>query len=421
MPQICDNGNIIWKDVNVNEVFAFDYYIYDGGSARFLGSGKNIQLSGSGYAVWETEDIKYGFTSELMLFNGSTTSQITNDSYENHDPRINSVGHVTWHQLGVIYIYDGSTSTKISMNSSYNQRPQINDGGYVVWDGIRDGEVDREIFLYNGSTEIQLTTNSISDRDPKINNNGQVAWLGYDGTSLQVFFYDGYSISQLTNDVYNIAFSEDMVQINDSGHVVWESRTGPDYADYEIFLYDGSSTIQLTNNSYQDSDPRINNNGTVVWYGYQDGYGEIFMYNGSEVLQLTDNDYHDVRPHINNNDEVVWYSSILEDPGPPPNYQYDIYLATPAGVPKLVRIAGSTPAYYSTLQDAYNAAEDGDIIEARNIIFNENLYINDMNNKSVTLNGGYNSYFSAITGASSIIGNMIINNGAIILSNIVLR
>ena len=64
--------------------------------------------------------------------------------------------------------------------------------------------------------------------------------------------------------------------------MVWR---GSDGHDREIFYYDGTTVRQLTNNDNHDYSPQIHN-GQVVWYGYDaDGHDyEIY--------------YHDVRPDL---------------------------------------------------------------------------------------------------------------------------
>jgi len=63
--------------------------------------------------------------------------------------------------------------------------------------------------------------------------------------------------------------------------VVWE---GYDGGDYEIYFWDGTTTRQLTDNAYTDYDPQIHN-GQVVWHG-NDGDYEIYFWDGAADLSL---------------------------------------------------------------------------------------------------------------------------------------
>jgi hypothetical protein len=109
-----------------------------------------------------------------------------------------------------------------------------------------------------------------------------------------------YTATQITNNIYN----DQTPEINNNGYVVWR---GYDGLDDEIFLYDGTATTQITNNSYHDWRPQINNNGYVVWYGGDPpSDNEIFLYDGTATTQITNNSYDDWHPRINDGGHVVW-------------------------------------------------------------------------------------------------------------------
>ena len=93
--------------------------------------------------------------------------------------------------------------------------------------------------------------------------------------------------------------------------MVW---SGDDGNDGEIFFYDGTTITQLTDNDYGDYSPQINNTGEVVWSGDSWG-GDIFFYDGTTITQLTDNDYGIGTPQINDSGEVVWHSRDLDAGG----------------------------------------------------------------------------------------------------------
>ncbi len=84
-----------------------------------------------------------------------------------------------------------------------------------------------------------------------------------------------------------------------------------------------------------------------------------------------------------------------------------------------VMIAGSTPAYYSTLQSACTAACSGDTIQSQAGSFTENLDFNS--NVSVTLQGGYDSCYSTDSSYSTISGTLTITNGTVNVQNITIQ
>ncbi len=77
-----------------------------------------------------------------------------------------------------------------------------------------------------------------------------------------------------------------------------------------------------------------------------------------------------------------------------------------------VKIIGDPTDYYS-LQTAYDAAVDNDTIQSQAQVFTGNLDIDDISDKSVTIEGGYDCTYSAITGNTTQNGNMTISNGTL--------
>jgi len=80
-----------------------------------------------------------------------------------------------------------------------------------------------------------------------------------------------------------------------------------------------------------------------------------------------------------------------------------------------VRIAGTTPMYYPTLQSAYDAAVDGDTIQTRSIVFSDNL--NADRNIAVTIEGGFDCSYSEVTGNSVFNGVMTVSDGLITIGD----
>jgi len=80
-----------------------------------------------------------------------------------------------------------------------------------------------------------------------------------------------------------------------------------------------------------------------------------------------------------------------------------------------VRIDGTSPVYYSYLQDAYNNAGSVATIESHDVIFNEDLNCNL--GKTITFIGGYTCDYSSITGPTTINGNLIISDGTLIIQD----
>jgi PKD repeat protein len=88
-------------------------------------------------------------------------------------------------------------------------------------------------------------------------------------------------------------------------------------------------------------------------------------------------------------------------------------------VGKPVKKSGTTPAYYLTIQDAFDFAVNGDTIKSKETSFNEDvLFDSDI---SILFEAGYNCGYSSITGITALNGNMIVSNGAITIQSGLLR
>jgi len=82
---------------------------------------------------------------------------------------------------------------------------------------------------------------------------------------------------------------------------------------------------------------------------------------------------------------------------------YDVCTNYPA------RVIGVTTTYYNSLWEAYNAAQEGDVIQSGWTTLEGDLNIS----KSVSFEGGYNCDYSAVTGVTTIVGDVNITNGSV--------
>jgi PKD repeat protein len=84
-----------------------------------------------------------------------------------------------------------------------------------------------------------------------------------------------------------------------------------------------------------------------------------------------------------------------------------------------VRITGTIPSYYSTLQAAYDAAIDGDIIQSLGFDFAENLSIN--RNISIDLQGGYDCNYASAATNTTLKGMITTTSGTLTIKNFILQ
>jgi PKD repeat protein len=76
---------------------------------------------------------------------------------------------------------------------------------------------------------------------------------------------------------------------------------------------------------------------------------------------------------------------------------------------------------YSSLQIAYNNAIAGDVVQSQAALFTENLNASDINNKSITIEGGYDCGYTSVTGKTVLKGQATISKGSNRVKNFVFK
>jgi len=190
--------------------------------------------------------------------------------------------------------------TRLTYNYNYDIGPKISGDNIVWFDG---GDNTLRLYDSNAQSSIELGPGNY----PVISGSN-VAWSASDGSDYEIFFYDGTSVTQLTDNNYNdgyyypTAHSTSLPISICGSRVVWDAEVND--LDWEIFLYEGDSIRQITDNEYYEGDPKISDS-LITWVHF-DGYdAEICIYDGHSVRQLTNNDSDDYSPQVSGS-RIVW-------------------------------------------------------------------------------------------------------------------
>ncbi len=76
-------------------------------------------------------------------------------------------------------------------------------------------------------------------------------------------------------------------------------------------------------------------------------------------------------------------------------------------------------SYYASIQSAYTAANEGDIILSQTETITGDIDLNQ--SISVEFRGGYSCSYSAQTGTTTVIGNMTLSSGSVSMENLVMQ
>ncbi|MHA2220250.1 MAG: hypothetical protein ACXACY_30600, partial [Candidatus Hodarchaeales archaeon] len=141
-----------------------------------------------------------------------------------------------------------------------------------------------------------------------------------------------------------------------------------------------------------DTDPDLNPD--TIWYQDNDGDGY--------------------------GNDAISFQQCTQPPGPISYVLNNVdYNDNNSNVGSPTRIEGTPPLYNLTLQEAYDAADDGDTIQCIDVTFTENLFMDI--NKSITIKGGYDGVYSIQSGNTTLNGDIDITNGTITIENFILQ
>ncbi len=143
-PEINNNGQVIWRGGGI--------WLYDGSSSEEISNtGSGHQISDNGEVVWYDYETTVGDDTEIFLYDGATTTQLTHNNDDDTVPHINATGEVVWtgshlffetdmgaFSRDTIFLYDGTETTGLATTygSAFPSRaPKIGGDGTVVWSG----------------------------------------------------------------------------------------------------------------------------------------------------------------------------------------------------------------------------------------------------------------------------------------------
>ena len=174
-----------------------------------------------------------------------------------------------------------ATIIKLPSISSNNQAVSNYDGT-VAWQGY-DGN-DYDIYYYNGSTTSNISNNDTYDSGPSLFN-GTIAYIGHpdSGGNLgeELYYWDGATSTRLTTDS-----TIDQSPSLSNGTIAWyHGGTGG-----QISFWDGTNTSLIPSTSYTSG--ISNYYGTVAWQG-SDGDTEIYYWDGTSITKVTNNNVPD--------------------------------------------------------------------------------------------------------------------------------
>lgn len=252
---VLDRGSIAWAENG-------SILLFDGSSTRAF-SIPAVQLSAP--ALSNNRFVATGYVNgrnQVFFFDGTTLRQITDDTQDELNPRIEG-DVIAWRRgfsNSEIYVFQPSTGlTRLVSTSPNNSPPQVGRFG-AVWEGDGPGN-SRQVFLFDGTTTRQLSDN-LSPNGRPITRDTSIAWLRLPiAGDAEVVVYDGNTVRQLTDDLVK----EDSLTAG-GGSVVWREF---DDAHGELVIFRQDAAHAVTNNRNVENNPAVF--GTLVAWSMTDG------------------------------------------------------------------------------------------------------------------------------------------------------
>ena len=139
---------------------------------------------------------------------------------------------------------------------------------------------------------------------PHINNIGEIVWQRHgDGDSSEIYLYNPFN--QISLRITDNIWADTKPKIDDNGNILWEGWQGPPHNN-KIYYKNNDNIIQITDGSYPVISYYQNNKGQFVWSGGNNGSG-FYIWENSITTKLTTSGGQSLSGHqINDNGKVVF-------------------------------------------------------------------------------------------------------------------
>lgn len=354
---IGDAGEVVWSGSEGYYGGVFHYSEARGTVVQLTNSDKvetHAVINIHGDIVWEKYGVGIG-TQEIFLYSAAsgTISQISpDDGFSKIEPRINDHGDVIWssQQGGQLEYYDAATASISVIPSSgglnfYNSDHRLNNEGDVAWSQNPALFESTEVFLYSKQTgqTSRLTNTTQLEASPGLNNAGDVTWSDANG---DFYIYD--AATQSTDLVYSTTFTAGIVQISDTGTMVWDDQSNVSLATKDTSVAQ-CEIQQLPVNTYPAA---LNNKGDVLLRVF--GGGQIW--NNGDTTEVNSNGISLYMQDINDNRQVLatYHVNSVDN-----SYIWDNGSVTSVGTPGVSTYAtkinnqGQATGYYTVRYTSY--------------------------------------------------------------------
>ena len=202
-------------------------------------------------------------------------------------------------------------------------------GDIVFVGGDLDNPEVSQVYLFSNGILTKITDNNtqkmLGYSNLSINKQKQMVWIqsDYDATLTNLVGFNVYTatpttkpkrINNLISEFNNICAYP---SINDNGQIVWQQYG--EGTDTDIFLYSNGIVTEIFPGGGEENFPRINNNGYVVFEGWNPPEGDyiskIYLWDGNEATTIASKESANCAfPIIDNDNNVVFQTPYEAKP-----------------------------------------------------------------------------------------------------------
>jgi len=349
------HGGTFFMRILLNKIFATVVVLFLGTSSFVLNAAELLDTVDTGEDTWEVYQLTNNNTwdqfpitrnggivwkgsyngsgdLEILFWDGKDTTYNISDNgiSSEYEPSFDG-RNIYWRTFssngdgtytGNIYACDGQLIASYNLGTynpgsgyppSWHSLAPTTHNGYVTW-AAYDGN-DYEIFLWKDGETTQITDNDTHDYEPQVYN-GQISFTGEVNGIMDVYFWNGASIENISNSSATYQKNQDSHLWD--GKIVWSgwvSGSGGNKGAYEIFYYDGANKTQISSygGGRHSFEPVLFEN-EIAWHWWDGNDWEILFYDGNQITQMTNNEVGDLEVSLHEN--MLSWHRFKEGNGP---------------------------------------------------------------------------------------------------------
>lgn len=313
-------GNVAWLGQEVTGTPPYDVYYYDAvdETVTVIDTGvtwQRIDIDGR-RVVWSNNSPGSSCHSgqiscrQVYMYDGVTklTTRLTETAAYGLEPRVDG-DRVVWRgakqgsSWSEIFMWDGTQTLQLTHNDYVNRTPVIS-GDQVAYLSVRESGVEQVVLYHHADTSHTLLTNDSYNNWNLNFSDGYIAWthltIDANGSGYELYLWDGHEVLQISAGG---CFAGSHIEISGS-RVVLDGRCYPG-----INYYDANTKSMTAISSTGDG--AVISGDSLAWVERKvdTGSNEVYFWNGRYATRVTYDDLRDEFLSLSGSN-ITWWRSV---------------------------------------------------------------------------------------------------------------